>query len=378
MNRDLALVAAALFAWGIGESSFFYFQPLYLEQLGASHLMIGGILSLLALGMTVTHIPAGYLADRLGRRALMHLAWLLGSLAALIMAMANNLQVFTIGALLYGVTAFVAAPMNSYISAARGQLKLNQALTITQSAYQGGAIAGPLIGGLIGARLGLRQIYWFAAAAFLLSTLVILLIRTQPVEKRSALANRGLFLNRRYLAFLPIIFLAMFAMYLPQPLTPNFLQLERAVSVSTMGLLGTLGSAGNLLLTLTLGQLQPLLGFILGQVAVAGSALLIWQGNGPLWYGAAYLLLGGYRAARMLSIAQVRSLVTAANMGLAFGIADTAGGLGVILAPFAAGYLFERNPILIYNSAASALGLAIFISLIYFARTKNHLERIHS
>jgi hypothetical protein len=36
MKRDLILVAIAMFAWGLGEGMFLYFQPLYLEELGAN------------------------------------------------------------------------------------------------------------------------------------------------------------------------------------------------------------------------------------------------------------------------------------------------------------------------------------------------------
>jgi hypothetical protein len=44
MKRDLILVAIAMFAWGLGEGMFLYFQPLYLEELGANPIMIGTIL----------------------------------------------------------------------------------------------------------------------------------------------------------------------------------------------------------------------------------------------------------------------------------------------------------------------------------------------
>ena len=35
MSADLILVAFSLFTWGIGEGMFFYFQPIYLQELGA-------------------------------------------------------------------------------------------------------------------------------------------------------------------------------------------------------------------------------------------------------------------------------------------------------------------------------------------------------
>ena len=69
INRDLRLIALSLLIWGFGEGMFIYFQPVYLHELGADPVQIGGILGLAALGMLVSHIPAGALADPSGAKA---------------------------------------------------------------------------------------------------------------------------------------------------------------------------------------------------------------------------------------------------------------------------------------------------------------------
>ena len=79
MARDLILVAISLFTWGLGEGAFLSFQPLYLQQLGADPLRIGAILGGYGLAATLAHIPAGYIADRLGRRPVMWAAWIVGA-----------------------------------------------------------------------------------------------------------------------------------------------------------------------------------------------------------------------------------------------------------------------------------------------------------
>ena len=68
MKRDLILVGIAMFSWGIGEGLFIFFQPIYLEQLGADPILIGTILGGFGMAMTLSHIPAGFLADRIGRK----------------------------------------------------------------------------------------------------------------------------------------------------------------------------------------------------------------------------------------------------------------------------------------------------------------------
>ena len=114
-------MAASLFTWGIGEGLFFYFQPIYLQKLGASPVGIGSILGAAGLIMAFTQLPAGYLADRFGRRRLIWISWVTGCIATLIMASANSLNIFIIGILMYAFTSFVMPPMNSYITHARGK-----------------------------------------------------------------------------------------------------------------------------------------------------------------------------------------------------------------------------------------------------------------
>jgi predicted MFS family arabinose efflux permease len=46
LSRDNRLMALALFLWASGEGLFAYIQPIYVQQLGASPVQIGGVLSL--------------------------------------------------------------------------------------------------------------------------------------------------------------------------------------------------------------------------------------------------------------------------------------------------------------------------------------------
>src|SRR5512136_1814671 len=152
MNIELVLLSASLFTWGLGEGMFFNFQPIYLQQLGADTFTIAIVFSLFGLAMLITHIPAGHLADRLGRKPLLVAAWSAGLLSAWVMALARTLPVFVVGMLVYGSTAFVSSPMNSYITAAHGKLSLARAMTLITAAYNLGAIFGPISGGWIGER----------------------------------------------------------------------------------------------------------------------------------------------------------------------------------------------------------------------------------
>ena len=375
MNIDLILLSASLVTWGIGEGMFLIFQPIYLQQLGANTMMIAGVFGLFGLSMMVAHIPAGYLADRIGRKPLLVAAWAVGILATLVMGLARGLPVFIVGMLLYGFTAFVTSPLNSYITAARGKMSPVRAMTLLSAAYNLGALVGPISGGWIGERLGLRSVYLISAGIFTISTVILLFLHPQPREVHDPAAPpESLWKNTRFIGFLGLIFLAIFVMYLPQPLAPRFLQNERGLSLESIGLLGSIGGLGNALLALVLGQIAARSGFLLAQVLVAAFSLLLWKGTSMAWYGMGYFLLGGFRSTRPLIYAQVRPLIHPAQMGLAYGVAETASALAVMLAPLLAGLLYTQEPGKVFWVSA---GLIVIMAVVtgIFAPRDTHTRR---
>jgi DHA1 family multidrug resistance protein-like MFS transporter len=365
MSRDLILFAITLFTWGIGESMFFIFQPLYLQQLGASPLEIGTILGGMGFALAAAHIPAGLLSDRIGRRPLIWTAWFLGLTAAVVMALARSLPTFIGGMLLYNLTAFVSSPMNSYITAARGNLSIGRVLTFISAAYNAGAIIGPWLGGQIAEHYNLKSIYLISASIFTVSCLIIIFIRPQPVDRQEQQAGpQPAVFNPRLLIYLGVTFLAMFAMYLPQPLAPNYLQNERGLDYTQIGQLGSISGVGIVLLNLALGSLTARTGFLLGQAAMLAYTLLLWKSDQFGFYALAYTLLGGFRVARSLAIAQVRNLAHQSRMGLVYGINETVASSTVILAPPLAGLIYSHNPGTIFLVSA----ILILISLLVSAR----------
>ena len=369
MSVDLILLFASLFTWGIGEGMFIYFQPIYLQQLGASTMTIATVFSAFGLAMMLAHIPAGYLADRVGRKPIVIAAWTSGLIATWIMALARTLPVFIVGVLFYGLTAFVSAPLNSYVTAARGKLSPVRAMTLMSASFNLGAVLGPISGGWIGERYGLHLVYMISACIFIVSTGILLFIRPQPRDEHDPAAPPvKLWTNTRFMTLVGIVCVAMFVMYLPQPLTPKFLQNERGLSLESIGLLGSVGSFGNAALNLILGQFAARTGFLLAQVSVAFFSLILWKGMGVPWYALGYFLLGGYRSARSFIYAQARPLVHPAQMGLAYGVAETFSSLAMTLAPLLAGVLYTREPIIVYPISLGLIGVVILISIAFTPR----------
>lgn len=366
MPRDLLLVAFSLFIWGIGEGMFTYFQPIYLQQWGADPLQIGAIFGALGISMTVAQAPAGYLSDRIGARPVMWASWFLGTTAAIIMALSGTLPFFIAGLLLYGLTSFVIAPMNSYITSVRGSWSVERALTIPSALFNAGMIIGPILGGLVAETFGIRRIYSISAVLFVVSTTVILFARKPPVEEQHAAVkprSADLLRSPRFLGLLGVIFMTMFVMYIPQPLTPNFLQNEAGLPLKTIGQLGSFGSLGNTLLVLVFGGLRAPVGFLVGQVLVGIFALLLWQGTSLPWYAIGYFFIGGYRLSRMMVLAYARSFVPVSQVGFAFGLIETVNAATIILAPLLAGWLYASDPRSVYQVALLSILIVIGLNL---------------
>ncbi len=365
MTRDLILIAIALFTWGIGESAYLFFQPLYLEELGASPMVIGSILGGVGIAMTVTHIPAGYLADRIGRRTMMWAAWFLGVISGAFMAAARTLPVFTIGVLLYGVTIFVISPLNSYITAARGRWSVGRAITTTSAAYNTGAILGPILGGIIGQHYGFSKIYLYATCIFIVSTIVILFIKSQPIELQDKSTSRQELRNRQFIMYLPVFFLAILGMYITQPLAPNFLQNYHGLTLQQIGTLGSINGLGTVMLSLIAGSFGAGSGFIFGLIISGLFPLLLWLGTDFPWFALGYFMLGGFRVARAMAMAYISGMISTAKIGTAYGIAESVSGAAIIIAPPLSGFLYENNPNFIFQTGFILVMISTLLSIMF-------------
>lgn len=369
MNRSLLFIALSLFTWGIGEGMFFNFSPIYMEKLGSDPRQIGVILGAFGAVMAVTHIPAGRLADRFGRRPLLIAAWMMGLAATVVMALARDLPLFVVGLLGYGLTAFVSSPLASYVTAARGRWTVAGTLSLTTATFSFGMALGPALGGWIGDRYGLRTVYFVVAGIFAVSNVVIRFLPNQPLDHHDPESPPvSLLSNVRFLNFLVVVALAVFAMYLAQPLTPNFLEGVRGLSLGEVGMVFTAGALGNALVSILLGRFPPRIGYPISQALVGLFALLMWRGAGLPLFALGYFLLGGFRAARPLALAQVRELVHTSQMGLTYGTMETATSIIFILTPPLAGFLFERDPYLVYPITIGLIVLSIIVSIVFAPR----------
>jgi MFS family permease len=363
--RNLGLLVGALFLWSFGEGLFFIFQPLYLESFGATPVQIGLILAIASLALVLVHLPAGFVADRFGRKPVMLSGWWLGVIAAAAMFLAQNLLLFSIALTIYYATAFVGSANNSYITASRGRLTVERAITLASAAYGAGSIFSPAIGGWMAAHWGMRSTIGVACLVYVVSCLVMLMLESQPAEHASANHDyRSLLTNRHFVLLVLLAFGGCFSMYLGMALTPNYLQNARGISIEQIGWLGSAAALGMVAINALVGRWKARPSFLLSQGLVLGQTLLLWFGNSIGWFAFAFFLRGGFSGARSAVVSQAGQVVLDREMGVAYATIETVVAAGFVLSPLLAGVLYEWRA----DMPLAASAVLIFIMIVLTAR----------
>src|SRR5215213_3684055 len=375
IHLDLAIVAISEFIWGLGEGLFIFFLPLALQMWNTNTVQIGAVLSLIGVTMSVVQVPAGYLSDRFGARPLIFASLLLGIASAIVMAWARSLPIFVAGLLAYGCTSFISAPMNSYVTSLRGSWTVQRAVTFRAAAFQVGAIAGPVLGGWIANTAGLSIVFGYAAGLFLASTLVMSLARRPSVleHQEASIHLVSPIANPRFLGLLAVVFFTIIAISVPQQLTSLYLQNVHHLSIQQIGTMGTIGNMGTAIVVFSLGNLRVSTGMLIGQLLLAGFALLMWRGQSAIAYFVGYFFIGGYQLYRSMALAFSRSLVKVADTGLAYGLVETGNALAVVVAPLAAGFLYNYRPEAVYIASLGALAITVGLNLLLFHEKRKEI-----
>jgi MFS family permease len=373
IQRDLAIVAISALIWGLGEGLFIFFLPLALERWNTDAVHIGAVLSMIGVTMAVVQAPAGYFSDRFGARPLIFASLLLGIASAIVMAAAPSLSFFVAGLLAYGCTSFISAPMNSYVTSLRGGWTVQRAVTFRAGAFQVGAIFGPMLGGWIANTAGLSIVFRYSAGLFLASTLVMALARRPFVleHQEASIHLVSPIANPRFLGLLAVVFFTIIAISVPQQLTSLYLQDVHHISIQQIGIMGTIASIGTAIIMFSLGNLRVSAGMLIGQLLLAGFALLMWQGQSALAYFAGYFFVGGYQLYRSMALAFSRSLVKAGDTGLAYGLVETGNALAVVVAPLAAGLLYNYRPEAVYMASLGALAITVGLNMLLFHQKRD-------
>ena len=139
--------------------------------------------------------------------------------------------------MLYSFSAFCVPAISATVADSAGGVPLSRVLTLVFAGYSAGSIISPAAGGWLAQMANMRTVYLVAAVCYAVSTLVILMIKPQPVRARAwqapsvhVVRSNGLLALIAFAMFLPL--------YIGLPLAPNFIRNVAGWPMDRIGLLG--------------------------------------------------------------------------------------------------------------------------------------------
>ncbi len=352
LSRDNTRIFVAM---SFNEGAFGVYQtlwPLYIAALGANPAQIGIVLGLMGVLRLFALMPSGIAGDRIPPRRLIVAARSMTAASMFLYGVAQSWwQLIPMGMIMaVGNIAFPSISSTIAEAAGPGRQR-TRAYTLIYTV--GPAIAllvTPAIGGLVADFIGIRAIFFVAAAFTGAAVVTFSTITPREVQRHSGppLTYRSTLGQRPILLLCLLEMATIFTLTLGATLTPNFLQDVRGLNTGTIGVLGSASAIGSIGLWLMITRVrpfdQPLMAIGLAIAAVGGMLGILIIGNSLILFAVAYILRGGYPVAWSLFSAAFGEIVDERHRQRAFALAEIMGGTGFALAPFVAGWLYEIKP----------------------------------
>jgi MFS family permease len=325
-------------------------------------------------------LPAGFAADRFGRKPLLVASGASGMLGVAAFIPLTDWHLAIVGSILYW-SAIAGLPiMSAHIAATEAKDRLGQAMgTMFGSFFLGIIVAAPL-SGIIAARYGYRATFAGAVVLFAGSTLLDLLI-TQSRALPAGPARRW---PGAFWALLALTPLAALVAVLPTPLFSVYLRDVAAIPLERIGIYVALVSIGSAIFSALAGRLADRIGPV---PAVVGAAVALTAGAGTLALGArtdlavaaGAVLIGANQAANPVLAATIERILPPARIAVGYASFQLAytGGFGV--GGIVAGSLYEadpRLPLLVTVALSLPVAATVAIILTRIRATAGHPDRI--
>jgi MFS family permease len=351
MGPDISWMFWGMILWNFGLGLYVNLWPLYVEDLGATATQIGLVIGLQAFARMFVMIPGGIMADRFDRRRVIWFFTFLCAPATLIFAVAQTWWHIVPGLVIFGASSIAVASNGSYVAQAARNGDRARVFTLVYTVGPAFAlIAGPLVGGWVSDRWGIRVLLvagagFYAVAAWFFSRIRPLAVNRVAGEKRATYREA-----LRQPAQLPVSLLmlgALLVMTIGITFIPNYQQDVYGMSMSEISLLGAIGAIGSVLFAMLIGKarwLTPSRGIALSVTGVALVCVLVAVTGDLATSIALFPLRGGYTVAWVLFGAILSEATSDRLRGHALGLMEFFGTFGFAVAPLVAGPMYGHDP----------------------------------
>ncbi|ABK14293.1 MAG: MFS transporter [Methanothrix sp.] len=352
--------------------------PLYVLDMGATHLMLGMIISIYGAVQLLTQMPAGRLSDQRGRKPVLLIGLLTFTIMPLLYIYASNAYQLLLIRIFGGIGASMVWPVTmALIVDCVDPSHRGLAMGWYNASFYSAVAVGPVIGSLLYGSFGINApfIFWslFAVASLIMVTFVV---REPPVRGEVLSTNTPRTPKARLIVDGSMItFIICCSVVMVPGIIGGFnmtllpeLALSVGVGVSQLGILYMAYAGSNALANIYFGRVADLghrrllisggsLGCVLG-------FLVLGHGQGILPQLIALTILGLSSGICTPAATVVVSYITSPERrGEIFGIFNTSRMLGVVIGPIIAGLTADLGGL------AGAITAFLAVSLLISAMT---------
>ena len=386
-SRDFAILLSALVVVALGFGFLGPLMPAFRERLGISDSELGMMFSLFSFAFVFALPPAGYLADRLGRKRTIMAGIVLFGCTTLALVMVTEPIQFMVLRVLEGVGAALVTPAAFALTLDLvPEDKRGVAMGAEGTAQLLGAMAGPTLGGLVAGQLDFTYPFYIAAAlAFACAAIIWFIkepsLRAPSEDSKSILTMFGAWKrNARADRRLPALTMRGFVMGIVQGLWNLGLLMFWAddidMTLTQTGIAMSIGMLTMAIGTVPFGSLSDKYGrkpFIIigGALMAAGLAMMVLASQA--WHVYILVAVSDFGAAMSNPSvgAMLGDVMKKEERGRVMGAYQTVMGVGNIVGFSALGLMYDyvnhQAPILV---CAAALAVATSIIGLYVKETR--------
>jgi len=378
LGRNNGILFWVHLIWGAGFTIQAALWTIFIERLGATPAQIGLVVGGGAVVRTLLAIPAGILADRFPLKPVIIAMMAVPILGAVSLALATEWWHALFGAVLMDMSGVAIPAVSAYVAAASKPEDRTRTMTyIFSMSWLISMTVAPAIGGLLADRYGFRLVYLIGAALFAIGIVMATRIdNVRPTQEpattegdsanvgyRELIRSTGVRVILAFHLLVPLLVVIGFV------LLPNFMEEERGVSVTTIGILASVGAVVAFGTSLLVSHWRPLTRPFLGMsfiltIAATSMALMLTFTALPI-VAFAFMLRMSFSPIWSLMASAVAEVTPERLRGRAYGLCEFVVGIGDTAAPVTAGSLYgvdHRLPLGVGLLTTAPLALAALVA----------------
>lgn len=328
-------------------------MPLYVRSIGISVSQWGLLSTIFAIGLVSFEAFWGTMSDRINRIWLLTLALIFMGSVLPLYTFENLLPYFGVFQFLMGSFMVMVGPTTRALIADHSpvsQMGFNMSLWSTCVSI--GSILGPVLGGYLSKNMGYKTVFYVSSVILVANALLLLVTgRSLQTGERSKVKIK-IWENIKSILYNPqmkftfiIAFLIFFGLSSVRSFIPIYASELFNMDEISVGLMTTIGTSIQLILTLFMGSLSDRISvkrLLISLLSISGVLFLLIQfASTPLHITLLTIGIIISYSSPFISLIMCSKLASKEKLGITMGIYGSFEDLGLIIGPLVFGYVWE-------------------------------------